>query len=257
MKKFLMVSTVSILSILLVYFLPYGSWASLGDLPAHPLVVHAVVILLPIISLVLVIVPFKRGWLKKWHLPVLGLLTITTIAVLVAKSSGDSLSAAVGLPEFHAEWGNNLVPLAMALVGATILYFLFAFHLRNVTVERALRVFVALLSVGTIGMTVVVGHSGAEAVWKDRYAAAKVPLALGLDEFTRAEVAQHNSGSDCWTIVDGFVYDVTSFANRHPAGSSAIKEMCGVNASEEFLDEHGGQSEPEAWLETLKIGKLK
>ena len=106
-------------------------------------------------------------------------------------------------------------------------------------------------------MTVVVGHSGAEAVWKDRYAAAKVPLALGLDEFTADEVAQHNTASDCWTIVDGFVYDVTSFANRHPAGSEAIEEMCGVNASEDFLDEHGGQREPETWLETLKIGKLK
>ena len=106
-------------------------------------------------------------------------------------------------------------------------------------------------------MTYVVGHSGAESVWKDRYAAAKVPLALSLDEFTAEEVAQHDTADDCWTIVEGFVYDVTTFANRHPAGSSAIKEMCGVNASEDYLDEHDGQREPSQWLETLKIGQLK
>jgi hypothetical protein len=257
MKKFIMVSIISILSILVVYFLPYGTWSSLGDLPAHPLVVHAVVILLPLISLVLLIAPLKREWLKKWHLPILISLSATTIAVFIAKSSGDSLSAAIGLPEFHAEWGNNLVPVAMALVGVSILYFFFAFYMHNSILELGLRILLSLVSVGAIAMTVVVGHSGAEAVWKDRYAAAKVPIAIGLDEFTAEEVAQHNKASDCWTIVDGFVYDVTSFANRHPAGSEAIREMCGVNASEDFLDEHGGQSEPETWLETLKIGKLK
>ena len=257
MKRFLALAGISIASILVAYFLPYGSWDAIGDLPAHPLVVHAVVILLPLVALALMVLPFKREWLRKSHIPFTGILAGTTIAVLVAKSSGDSLSAAVGLPKFHAEWGNNLVPLAMALFGATIPYFLFAFYIKISVVEKALRILVALLSVGTIAMTVIVGHSGAEAVWKDRYAAAKVPIALGLDKFTAQEVAQHNSANDCWTIVDGFVYDVTSFANRHPAGSEAIREMCGVNASEDFLDEHGGQSEPETWLETLKIGKLK
>jgi cytochrome b involved in lipid metabolism len=145
----------------------------------------------------------------------------------------------------------------MGLVIIVILCFFFSFYRKVSALSLVLRVLVAVLSIATITMTIFVGHSGAESVWKDRYAAAKVPLALSLDEFTPEEVAEHNSATDCWTIVNGFVYDMTSFANRHPVGSSAITEMCGVNASEEFLDEHDGQREPNEWLETLKIGRLK
>ena len=257
MKKYLTIVAISLLSVLVVFFLPYGTWASIGDLPAHPLVVHAVVVLLPLLALTILLLSFKMDWLRRLHRPILIFLAATTIAVLVAKSSGDSLSAAVGLPELHAEWGNNLVPLSIALLVATSAYFLLAFYFDIAPLEKVFRVLVSMLSVAAIAVTVVVGHSGAEAVWKDRYAAAKVPLALSLDRYTAEEVAVHNTATDCWTIVNGFVYDVTTFAGRHPAGSSAIKEMCGVNATEDYLDEHDGQREPSEWLETLKIGRLK
>lgn len=257
MKRFLTLSALSISALTSVYFLPYGTWAAIGDLPAHPLVVHLVVILLPVVGLLLLIGLVKLDFFKRWHMPLLSLLLIATLAVLVAKSSGDSLAAAVGLPELHAEWGNNLVPISAALVLTTIIFLFFTFYRRIPFLSRMLRVLVGILSIATIATTIVVGHSGAEEVWKDKYASAKVPLAFSLDEFTEDEVANHASVDDCWTIVNGFVYDVTTFARRHPAGPDAIEEMCGVNASEEFLEEHRGQSEPESWLETLKIGKLK
>ena len=257
MQRFITLSGASLVALALFYFLPYGTWAAIGDLPAHPLVVHAVVILLPLASLLLLFGLVRVEWLKRWHLSILSLLVISTLSVIVAKSSGDSLSAAVGLPEFHAEWGNNLVPLAAALVAATIIFLFVTFYREILPISRILRFVAGVLSVATIGTTVVVGHSGAEEVWKDKYASAKVPLAISIDSYTRDEVSIHNSVNDCWTIVDGFVYDVTTFARRHPAGAEAVNEMCGVDASEDFLDEHGGQSEPESWLETLKIGKLK
>ena len=257
MKKFVGVSLSAVLALLVVFFLPYGTWASIGDLPAHPLVVHAVVILLPLVAIGLLIGSWKIGVFEKFHLLAITSIALTTLAVLIAKSSGDSLSAAVGLPEEHAEWGNNLVPLALALVGTTILLAFFTRYWRVRLFALILRPVVGLLSVAAIIMTILVGHSGAESVWKDQYASAKVPLALGLDDYTAEEVARHNSSTDCWTIVDGYVYDVTSFARRHPGGAESIEEMCGVNASEEYLDEHDGQREPNEWLETLKIGRLK
>jgi cytochrome b involved in lipid metabolism len=106
-------------------------------------------------------------------------------------------------------------------------------------------------------MTYVVGHSGAESVWKDRYAFAKDQEGSNSKEISLAEVRLHNLSTDCWTVVGNNVYDVTSFVSRHPAGSSAIKEMCGTNASEDYLGEHSGQQEPEMWLEKLKVGTLK
>lgn len=257
MRKFSKFSFFSVALLGIFYFLPYGTWAEVAGLPLHPLVVHGVVVLLPVVAIALLVGLFKKDLLRRHHLLLITLATFSTLGVLVAKSSGDSLSAAVGLPEFHAEWGNNLVPLAMVLVITLILFSLFTFYRRVALISSALRGILVILAVATLAMTYIVGHSGAESVWKGRYAAAKVPLALSLDRFTVEEVALHNSASDCWTIVDGFVYDVTTFANRHPAGSSAIKEMCGVNATEDFLDEHDGQREPNQWLETLKIGRVK
>ena len=257
MRKFGLVSAFSVGVVAVTYFMPYGTWAEINSLPAHPLIVHGVVVLLPIASILLIIGIFKKPLLHKVHLFAIPALAISTVGVLAAKSSGDSLSAAVGLPEFHAEWGNNLVPLAMALLAAFIIFSFFTFYRNIKIVSTTLSVILLVLAAGNMAMTYVVGHSGAESVWKESYAQAKAPLDLANKSITLDEVRLHNTHSDCWTIVGDGVYDVTSFVNRHPAGSPAIKEMCGKNASEDYLGEHSGQQEPEMWLEKLKIGNLQ
>lgn len=256
-KRFLILSASLVGLVGLTYFLPYGFWAELDGLPAHPLIVHGVVVLLPLISIFILVALVKKDLLVKSHLVIVSTLGLITVGVIAAKSSGDSLSAAVGLPEFHAEWGNNLVPLAMAFLGLFILFSYFTFYRSQAIISKTLSVLLMFVSIGSIAMTYVVGHSGAESAWKEKYAQSKVGLSSNLREITSAEVLQHNKREDCWTIVGGNVYDVTSFANRHPAGSSAITEMCGKDANADFLSEHSGQAEPEFWLETLKIGVLK
>jgi hypothetical protein len=256
-KKFLIIFLFSFALITIFYFLPYGTWASIGELPLHPLVVHGVVVLLPLITIGILIGIWKVKFFERNHLSILVVATLATLGVLVAASSGNSLSAAVGLPEKHAEWGNNLVLVAMALVIAIAIFAFFTFYRKVSFISNTFRVLLGILSIASITLTVAVGHSGAESVWKGRYAAAKVPIAFSLDRFTAEEVAAHNSTNDCWTIINGFVYEVTSFIRRHPGGSSDIEKMCGVDASEDFLKEHGGQREPSEWLETLKIGRLK
>jgi cytochrome b involved in lipid metabolism len=69
------------------------------------------------------------------------------------------------------------------------------------------------------------------------------------------DVAKHNSASSCWTVVNGSVYDVTSWINRHPGGAGAILSMCGTDASNAFDDQHGGQRRPEQELASFFIGK--
>jgi hypothetical protein len=51
--------------------------------------------------------------------------------------------------------------------------------------------------------------------------------------FTAAEVATHNKAADCWTIIDGGVYDLTSYIARHPGGNDIVA-ACGVNGSSLF-----------------------
>ncbi|CAE7639693.1 CYB2 [Symbiodinium sp. CCMP2456] len=49
-----------------------------------------------------------------------------------------------------------------------------------------------------------------------------------------AEVAKHNSKTDCWVVVAGDVLNVTSFLSEHPGGELAIITFAGKDATEEF-----------------------
>lgn len=74
--------------------------------------------------------------------------------------------------------------------------------------------------------------------------------------YTMSDVAMHSTASSCWTIVNGSVYDVTNWINKHPGGSRAIMGMCGKDASSAFDNQHGGQARPESELANFKIGIL-
>lgn len=58
--------------------------------------------------------------------------------------------------------------------------------------------------------------------------------ASSAETFTEAEVAMHASEDDCWTIVDGSVYDITAYVPRHPGGVNAISRACGTDGSSLF-----------------------
>ncbi len=51
--------------------------------------------------------------------------------------------------------------------------------------------------------------------------------------YTAAQVATHNVASNCWLIIAGQVYDVTTFIPIHPGGS-AIVAYCGSDATTIF-----------------------
>lgn len=56
---------------------------------------------------------------------------------------------------------------------------------------------------------------------------------------TKDEVAQHNKKSDCYTIIDWKVFDITSFFWKHPGWDSRIIGLCWVNWSSSFNSVHG------------------
>ncbi|KKQ27723.1 MAG: hypothetical protein US42_C0006G0030 [Candidatus Magasanikbacteria bacterium GW2011_GWC2_37_14] len=83
------------------------------------------------------------------------------------------------------------------------------------------------------------------------------PVNNGPKTFTLAEVAIHNSVSSCYTIVNGNVYDVTSFVPNHPGGETNILKICGKDGTNAFDQKHSDQPKPEQMLAKLKIGVLK
>ena len=73
---------------------------------------------------------------------------------------------------------------------------------------------------------------------------------------TMSDVQKHNSQSSCWTVVNGGVYDLTSFVTPHPGGSKAILRLCGIDGTSAFIGQHGNQKRPNNELTGLKIGDL-
>ena len=169
MIKFLSTSLASVAAVVLIVLLPDSTWAEIGALPAHPLITHSVVILLPLLAVLLIVGIFKRKLLRKFHLYLIPILAAITGTVIAANSSGKSLSKVVGLPQKHAEWGENLLLLSLILLATLIIYSFFAFYKRSKTFSRALGAILVLLCLASIVLTYLVGHSGAESVWKYKY----------------------------------------------------------------------------------------
>lgn len=72
--------------------------------------------------------------------------------------------------------------------------------------------------------------------------------------YTPTQVALHATREDCWTIVNGNVYDLTAWISQHPGGAAAIIQLCGKDGSEKFNGQHGGMQKQAETLATFKIG---
>jgi hypothetical protein len=136
---------------------------ALGDLPLHPLVVHFAVILFPISLLFLIAVVMVARLRSKHLLKAIVAVALTTPFVFLAQQSGEALSEVLYEPEPHAEYGEMLMPLALATLLVSVVFW---WSLRGPKIfSQLLAVALISLAFAGIAMTVVVGHSGAAATW--------------------------------------------------------------------------------------------
>jgi hypothetical protein len=148
----------------------------LFGLPAHPLVVHAAVVLLPLAAVATIVcaaVPRAR----RAYAPVaLGLALVATVAVGLAQGSGEELEEQVDetrLVEEHTEHGEQVLPWAIAdTLAAAAVTAIPALSRRrpDLPARTVTAVVVAGSLVAGVGATwtiVDVGHSGAKATWDD------------------------------------------------------------------------------------------
>ncbi len=87
-------------------------------------------------------------------------------------------------------------------------------------------------------------------------AAAVTPADAATNSYTLAQIKAHKSASNCWSVVNGKVYNLTKWVKKHPGGASVIKSMCGKDASVAFKSQHGTAARPAKSLIPYKIGSL-
>lgn len=85
-------------------------------------------------------------------------------------------------------------------------------------------------------------------------AAGSAASAAGV--YTLAQVQAHNKSGDCWTAINGKVYDLTNWEDKHPGGAERIVSLCGTDGTAAFEGQHQGQGEPNETLTEYQIGTL-
>lgn len=260
------------------YFFDMDLSSFLGGLPLHPLVVHFAVVLIPVAALGLLLLVLFGKLADRFGVLTLLVLAVGSGAAFVAKESGEDLAAKVGRPAEHATWGSLLPWVAAALWAVALIWYLLHRADRRASRGRSAAtiggaLLTAALALVTVALSILVGHSGATAVWASTAATpsttpvstptASAPSAspststtTGTAEasYTAAQVAQHADAASCWVAINGSVYDLTEWISAHPGGSQRILDICGTDATAAFTAQHGGQAKPADQLAQFRIG---
>lgn len=148
-------------------------------LPVHILVVHAVVVLVPLMFLVTLAFTVRPKWQPGLPWAILGNL-LATGAALVARESGkrlqDRLSARAGsiIAKDHSQRGDVLWIFALALLLASIAAFLLVRQESRMLRSLAIAL-VVICGGGAAYWTVITGDSGSRAVWEENIAGTEAP----------------------------------------------------------------------------------
>jgi len=73
--------------------------------------------------------------------------------------------------------------------------------------------------------------------------------------YTAADVATHATASNCWTIANNKVYNLSSYTS-HPGGAAAISGICGIDSTAAFNAKHGSSATAIAALASFYLGDL-
>jgi uncharacterized protein with von Willebrand factor type A (vWA) domain len=190
---------------------------TIGGLPAHILLVHAVVGLVPATAVLLVLVAVWPAAQRRLTWPAAALAVVTLICVPVTTEAGEWLEHRVertALLRAHTELGDTMLPWAIGLAVVAL-----AFLARRLLAERAVRrgaavaatggpgtarvapadgeairaagpggrvlslvlaVLAVVVAVGSVVTVYRIGDSGAAAVWTGRFSEQAQPRPAGL-----------------------------------------------------------------------------
>jgi hypothetical protein len=155
-----------------------------GELPLHPLLVHATVILVPLAALCLVLSAVWPAARRRLGLltPLLALAALIAVPITIA--AGQWLAErvpATPLIARHHQFGDSLWPWSLAVfVLAAVVWAWHRFGAKasprmRRTAGMALAVVAVAVAIGSVVVIVQIGESGAAAVWTGNFSDDPLP----------------------------------------------------------------------------------
>lgn len=161
----------------------FASPADVFGLPAHPLLVHGAVVLVPLAALALIAVGWNRAWRRPYYLPIMLMAIAGAGATLLAKQTGESLAESVRRAGRHVgdhpEQGDTAFVFAGLLAMACAALWLYDAYGEDIRarlgltdrfrlpVDENLALYVVTVPVAVLAIVtmIIAGHSGATLVW--------------------------------------------------------------------------------------------
>lgn len=147
---------------------------TINGLPVHPLVVHAVVVLVPLSVLGTILIAAVPKWRAPYGPIVVAVAAVATVLCPVATSSGEALEKHVGSPAYdHAEMGDMLVwfMLPVLILSAILVWLARRPEDRRpgpTWLPTAVAVLAVVAGLACSWQVYRVGDSGAKSVWHDQ-----------------------------------------------------------------------------------------
>ena len=152
----------------------------LFSLPAHPLLVHIPVVLLPLAALCAVLIAGRTAWFERFKWAVLALAGAGAIGGILAVESGEKLAATASVEDqiaiaSHQEMGETARTMGVLFFFAVLAWVLIPVLLKRrggdvktaKIAKIALTAVVVLTAIGSVYWIVKTGHSGATRAWED------------------------------------------------------------------------------------------
>lgn len=151
---------------------------TIDNLPLHPLVVHATIVLIPLVTLGVLIASIKPSWHKNFSIPIFLIAGVALVTAKLSEESGQYLEERVKESKYledHIELGQRFFVIAFLLMIFITLWSAYPFVKDGIAFlkdkDKVTRISLSVIAVAfalySSFAVYEVGHSGAKSVWHD------------------------------------------------------------------------------------------
>lgn len=146
-----------------------GLFGSVAGLPLHPLVIHASIVLIPLVAIGALVMSYLPSFSRRYGKLILVIAAVAQVSLFLAKVTGEAFEEILDKDMGnHAELGEIAPFITLPMV--TLIYLRWRLDRSGATVgsawvRRLTSIALVMASLASIAVIVLVGHSGAESVW--------------------------------------------------------------------------------------------